>query len=281
MVTSRIGIDSFSYHRFFGEVTTFEQPVDETWTTLDFLEHAVDLGVDIVSLQTAYISDAERRTLPQTLNRLGLTVILSWGHPVGLDGGTDETLLDSCREMMAYAKSIDCDVLRFITGNQFSGTVPQQTRMERLRPMIKRLALEAENVGIDLAWENHADFSVMEIVRTIEDINSQRLGICFDIANSFRVGDDILEAVVGAAPYIRMLHCRDIIPPKDRSDPSAFWAAVPLGKGELPLAEFFPLVLGLTESLPYFVELTNLHPDFKDEQSAVAESLQYLRNSLC
>src|SRR5258707_8343671 len=50
-----VGIDSYSYHRFFGETTAWEQPVATRWQTEDFLRRAASLRVDRVSLQTVYL----------------------------------------------------------------------------------------------------------------------------------------------------------------------------------------------------------------------------------
>ena len=51
----RVGIDTYSYHRFFGEIREGEEDPGTRWTTWDFLDRAVELGVDGVSLETCYL----------------------------------------------------------------------------------------------------------------------------------------------------------------------------------------------------------------------------------
>ena len=51
----RVGIDTYSYHRFFGEIREGEGDPRTRWTTWDFLDRAVELEVDGVSLETCYL----------------------------------------------------------------------------------------------------------------------------------------------------------------------------------------------------------------------------------
>ena len=39
-----IGIDSFSFHRFFGEVNQWEKPVEENWSVANFIDFAADFS---------------------------------------------------------------------------------------------------------------------------------------------------------------------------------------------------------------------------------------------
>ena len=86
----RVGIDSYSYHRFFGEIREGEEDPGVRWNTWDFLERAADLCVDGVSLETCYLPlrEAEwRRELAVRLRRLGLEGVLAWGHSEGPESG--------------------------------------------------------------------------------------------------------------------------------------------------------------------------------------------------
>ena len=74
----RVGIDTYSYHRFFGEIREGEEDPGTRWTTWDFLDRAVELGVDGVSLETCYLDldDAKfRERLALSLDAAGLDVV--------------------------------------------------------------------------------------------------------------------------------------------------------------------------------------------------------------
>lgn len=64
----KIGIDSYCYHRFFGEVYDDQEAPKKNMTMEDFLRRAKELDVDGVSLEScffpsfdeAYLADLER-----------------------------------------------------------------------------------------------------------------------------------------------------------------------------------------------------------------------------
>ena len=83
----RVGIDTYSYHRFFGEIREGEWDPGTRWTTWDFLDRAVELEVDGVSLETCYLDldDAEfRERLALSLDEAGLNRALAWGDIPGV-----------------------------------------------------------------------------------------------------------------------------------------------------------------------------------------------------
>ena len=84
-----VGLDSFSYHRFFGDISPYEPETAIRWQTTDFLNRAVELGVKAVCLQTAFLDKANILSLREPLAAGGLEPVLAWGHPAGLDDGDD------------------------------------------------------------------------------------------------------------------------------------------------------------------------------------------------
>ena len=83
----QVGIESYSYHRYFGELTKWEAPLDDRWSVDQFLLRARQLGVQAVSLQTVYLDSLHRsevERLRAVLDGHGLAGILAWGHPSGL-----------------------------------------------------------------------------------------------------------------------------------------------------------------------------------------------------
>jgi len=273
-----IGVDSFSYHRYFGDPSPYEQPVSIRWTVDDFLGRVAALGVSMVSLQSLYLPTLDPQAAPELRAKLGgLQPVIAWGHPSGLNGGADPQQVQECKQALDFARALGCDLVRFVTGNQYTISQPAQPRLERLIPILHELVAHADALGLLLAWENHADFKMVDIVRTIENIAAPRLGICFDMANTVRVGDDLLQAAHLAAPYIRMVHCRDMVIPPQADDPTAFWAAAKLGEGDLPIEDFFNFLLGQGYGGGIFMEITNIHPRYTDEDDLVASGVAYLK----
>jgi sugar phosphate isomerase/epimerase len=277
-----IGIDSYSYHRYFGETTAWEQPVSIRWQAADFVARAAQLGAEAVSFQTAYLPELTPAVIAELraqLDSYGLDRVLAWGHPSGLEGGANPEKTEALRRLFPQAQALGCSIVRLVCGNQFWWTQPVDERVNRLVPMLKLLAEEAEGYGLTLAVENHADFAMRDLVGIVEAVGAENLGLCFDTGNAVRVGDDLMEAAQVAAPYIRMVHLKDMMLGGDwEGNPSAWWPAAPFGKGDFDLRAFIALIQRYAGTL--FVEMANLYSTWTDEDEAVAESVAYLRELL-
>ena len=275
-----LGIDSFAYHRYFGDCTAWETPIAERWTTSDFLRRAAALGADSVSLQTIYLPEltaAAVGALSDELRALQLAPTLAWGHPDGLQGGTSPERFAALRALLPIARNLGCTVVRFTCGSQFFFRIPAAERRARLVPLLRTLAVEAAGHGLTLAVENHADFTMADLVAMVREVDDPHLGICFDTGNAVRVGDDLITAARLAAPLVRMVHIKDmIVIEESRHDPTLWWPTVPLGRGEFDLAGFVAILREDGYAGTLFVELANMHTDWPDEDAAVAEGVTYL-----
>ncbi len=275
-----IGIDSFSYHRFFGDISRHEADTTIRWQVTDFLNRACDLGVQAVSLQTTFFDSHSINALVPYLEEFSLGFVLAWGHPNGLNGGRDRQAAEDLRNTLAVSQELGCSLVRFVAGHAHSFKEPVAERIERLIPTIRSLAETAAASNITLAIENHADFKMSDLVELVERVDRTNLGICFDGVNAVRVGDDLLEAARLAIPHIRMVHIRDWLPTTLHEDVEGFWPSVSLGSGKLDiesLIRFFE-TSGYTGGL--FVEIAYLHPDYADEDRAVTECVSYLKQRL-
>lgn len=276
-----VGVDSFAYHRNFGETTRWETPSAIRWTTEDFLDRAHALGVDAVSLQTVYLPDLAPEAIAPLragLASRGLGAVLAWGHPDGLQGGASPERVSALRRLLPAAAALGCATVRLVCGNQFTWALPKEERIARLVPILRDLAAEAAALGLTLAVENHADLAMRDLVGLVEAVGSDRLGICFDTGNAVRVGDDLLAATRIAAPHVRMVHIKDmIVIEASRGDPTAWWPSAPLGRGQFDIPGFVAVLDDVGFAGTLFVEMANMYPDFPDEDDAVRESVAYLR----
>ncbi|MBW2582704.1 MAG: sugar phosphate isomerase/epimerase, partial [Deltaproteobacteria bacterium] len=89
----KVGIDSYCYHRFFGEVYPNQNPPSKEWTLEDFIERAKELEVDGVSLESCFIPRFDKEylsELTEMLDEHNFDRVYAWGHPHGLEGGKNE-----------------------------------------------------------------------------------------------------------------------------------------------------------------------------------------------
>ncbi len=84
-----------------------------------------------------------------------------------------------------------------------------------------------------LAVENHKDQRIPEKLDTIKRLNSEYIGLCVDVGNSFTLVEDPIEIARAYAPFAFTVHFKD---QGVRENPDGFWFAdVPLGEGILDL----------------------------------------------
>lgn len=281
----RIGIESYSYHRYFGETTPFERPVKSRKTIFDFVERAQELEVDGVSLETCYFPSLDldvQVRLRAVLDAAGLQRVLAWGHPEGLKMGRSPNRITELCLHIESARKLGTTVMRILAGNpSFRGLEDPSRQIERLAPILKKVCNQASESGLRLAIENHADFTSHELLELIERVGHKSLLVTFDTANALRVGEDPVEAVTRLAKRVVCVHLKDAIVLKSSiGNPSAFWPSTPLGQGEIDLRAVLTALskAGFDDLL--CIEMANLHPDWFDEDAAVAESVTYLRGLL-
>ena len=71
--------------------------------------------------------------------------------------------------------------LRF---GHFSREVPMDVQIDCMIRNLRDLVRVAEDLGIVLAFENHMDYRISEIVQVVEGVASSWLRINYDFANS-------------------------------------------------------------------------------------------------
>lgn len=277
----RVGVDTYSYHRFFGEIRDGESDPGTRWSTWDFLDRAVELRVDGVSLETCYLAldlPGFMAGLGERIKATGLEPVLAWGHPGGLEVGTDPAQVDDLFNALDHAVTLESRLMRIVLGTYFHWQLePEQESIERLVPILRRVVDEARDKGIDLAIETHCVLSVEGLVELVERVGSDNLGVVLDTANVVRVGSDLVEATARLAPLTRMLHVKDLdLSEASFGNPGGWWPCLPLGRGDLDLRG----ALGVLGDHGFdglaCVELATL-PEGVDEDAAVADSVAWLR----
>ncbi|MEI6876495.1 MAG: sugar phosphate isomerase/epimerase family protein [Spirochaetota bacterium] len=278
----KIGIDSYCYHRFFGEVYDDQKKPGREMKLEDFITRAKKLGVDGVSLESCFFPRHDASFLSEVkgmLDTAGLDRVYAWGHPDGLEGGRNEKAFDDMLASIARAKAIGADVMRVVGASLMFRNEPHGPMLEKLTTMFKQAALEAGKQGIRIADENHIDFDSSEMLKLIEDVGSPWFGINFDTGNFMRVQDDPVEGMQKLAKHTFATHVKDLKPMKGVSVKNwHFMATTPVGDGFVDNMALAKLLKAADYKGFLAVELDFLHPDYNDdEDSAVAKSVTELR----
>jgi 3-oxoisoapionate decarboxylase len=278
----KVGIDSYCYHRFFGEVYDDQEKPSKQMTLESFINRAHQLKVDGVSLESCFIPKYDSAYLSEIkgmLDEYNLERVYAWGHPDGLEGGKNEKAYEEMISHIEYAKAIGAKVMRVVGSSLMFRFELHGPQIEKLSNMFSKAVKIAEKDGIKLADENHIDYNPEEMLQIIQNVGSPNFGINFDTGNFMRVLADPIEGMEKLAKYTFATHIKDLKPQKGQSVSSwHFFACAPVGDGLVDN----PKVAQLLKDVGYqgflAVEIDYLHPDYKnDEDMAVAQSVEYLK----
>lgn len=278
----KIGLDSYCFHRYFGEwYGELQQDSKTRWTIVDFLDHAASLQVNGVSLESCFLPDdpssiVEIRT---ELEIRSLEVVWAWGHPNGLCSGANDQAAVECRKHIQIAQQIGAKVMRICAGSRRTRPSSWLMHKQGLIKLLEPLVEQAAKSNVVLAIENHIDLLADELVELIESINSPWLGVCFDTANNLRMLEDPVEVARKLVPHTRATHIKDVTAQKGDPRTFAFWPSVPLGQGLIDLPQILQLLHAAKYDGILALEIDYLSPSYSadGEEVAVRRSLEWLR----
>lgn len=285
----KVGIDSYCYHRYFGEIYEIQPDPDIRWTYEQFINKAHELKVDGVNLETCFLPSIEEEyilKLKKLLDEYKMERVMAWGHPDGLEAGKNEEAIDDLRRHFEPTKNLGTNILRIVGSSLQFRDEPHGPQLEKLAKILEGVAEEAESHGIVLAYENHIDYTSEEIIGLMDEVDSENLKINFDTGNTMRMFEDPVEATKKLAPYTVATHIKDLSPIKynkfydTRGTPNDwyFWAAVPVGDGIIDI----PAIVGILDDAGYkgvyAVEIDCLKEGYDSEHEAVEKSVKYLRS---
>jgi sugar phosphate isomerase/epimerase len=282
-----VGIDSYSFHRYFGEIYAdgLQQDPGTRWDMLkDFLPYAESLEVDEVALETIFFpifDDAYCAALKARLDESGMKRIIGWGHPDGLHGGRDEEALADLIRHIPRAAHVGADIMRIVAASMLYVNEEHGPMVERSIGMLRRAVSVAEGEGVVLALENHIDFTSEEILEILDGVGSPNLKVNFDTGNALRLFEDPVEAARNLAPHCVSTHTKDITFRKGGKPTERFtsWPSVPAGEGLIDLPSIARVLVeaGFTGSLAIELDLLAEPWSRRPEEENVRASVEFLK----
>jgi len=278
----KVGIDSYCYHRFFGEVYPGQKQPDKELTFEEFLAKAFELNIDGLSLESCFIpnfSDSYLQSVKVVLDGANIVRVYAWGHPDGLEGGSNESAYDQMIEHIDYAHQIGANVMRVVGSSLKFRFEPHEPQLEKLALLFAQAVKIAEKKGIKLAIENHIDYNSDEILQLVKAVNSPYFGVNFDSGNFLRVLDDPIEAMEKLAPHVLATHIKDLLPVKSVAvNEWYFFSCVPTNQGLIDNGKLARILQKNCYEGFLAVEIDFLHPDYTDrEEEVIARSVRELR----
>jgi sugar phosphate isomerase/epimerase len=284
----KLGIDSYSFHRYFGEVyPDLQKDPGVKWDMLEnFVPFATSQDIDEVALESIFFpvfDDDYCASLRSALDDAGLARILGWGHPDGLHAGTDEEALADLKRHVPRAAALGAPIMRIVASSMIHVDEPREPQIENSVRMLKEAAEVAAEHDVVLALENHIDFTGPEMLRILEGVGSDNLKVNLDTGNPIRVYEDPVECAKAVAPYVVSTHTKDITTQSKGGSPAdrfPFFPSCPTGAGLVDFDGVIDVLLdvGFEGSLGIELDLIADRFEHRPEEELVTQSLDYLRD---
>lgn len=202
---------------------------------VESLEAAAELGMDGVFFRTVLdITPTLDRHILKELRRradelglyleMGLAKVNPYANAEAPEvrelGGGDYTA--GMVRMMEACAEIDCRELWVGTANykprlpgyhvfdRFRTDAPWSDQLGAIEKFLGTLRPAALDLGCHLNIETHEEITSFEVVRLVEAVGPDAVGITYDSANVVARAEDPVEAARRVAPYVRMSHVRDV-----------------------------------------------------------------------
>lgn len=281
----KLAIDSYCYHRYFGEwYSSLQTDPGSRMTVWDFLERAHALGVTGVSLEACFLPDVDDAFVSQLRDRLtqyGLEPVWAWGHPNGFGSGANP---ENAADLIAHldiARRAGAKVMRICAGGRRTRPASWPEHKAALIPILQRLLPYAEGQGVVMAVENHIDLLADEMVELMKTIDSPWLRVCLDTANNLRMLEEPLVVAEKLAPFVAATDIKDVTSTRGNPRDFANWPSVPLGNGLINISEALNLLRKANYQGLLALEIDYLDPRYDgDEENAIGVSIDYLRSLL-
>lgn len=137
--------------------------------------------------------------------------------------GNGDYLLGMQRMIAACRDALGCTELWADTANfqhytwglqandRFRTDVTWAEQLEATQAFLQKLAPTLRESGCRVNVETHEEITTPELVRMIEAVGDDVVGITLDLANIVVRGENPMDAARRAAPYVHLTHIRDVL----------------------------------------------------------------------
>jgi sugar phosphate isomerase/epimerase len=115
-------------------------------------------------------------------------------------------------------------------------------------PALREASRAADECGIDIAIENHGDFTSAQLKTLLDEVGHSRVGACLDTGNSLFRKEDSLHCARTLAPYVKSMHLKDWTM-RFEADGTPDWTEAVLGTGQVPVKEMLRIATAANPGL--------------------------------
>ena len=247
-------------------------PPERPMTVFNLLDEAVRLGVHVVqvadNIPFEQLPREEQDRFAKRAGRLGIEI------EVGMRGIQGSHL----EECIHLAERMHAGVLRVAIDK--GDYRPDE---DEITKTIKAAIPLLQKFGLSLAVENTGRFKARALVRLIERIDSQYVGICLDTTNNYGIGEGIEAVLETLGPFTFDLHLKDYSIRRMSHMQGFILDGRPAGQGQLDSLWVLKELRRFGRDPNVVLELwtppeANIKDTIKKENEWVDQSINYLRS---
>jgi sugar phosphate isomerase/epimerase len=176
--------------------------------------------------------------------------------------GDGDTLLGFHR-MIEAGSAIGCRELWAATANRqplpgyrsydrFRTDVTWEEQLAATARFLNRLKPVALDCGVHVNLETHEEITSFEVVRLVEAVGADVVGIVYDTGNGLHRGEDPVAVAHRVAPHVRQSHIKDAILVLDESGVTLQTRAI--GEGSVDFPRILPILAAANPDLNLTME---------------------------
>jgi sugar phosphate isomerase/epimerase len=241
--------------------------VHDPLTLPDILEHTHADGCTVLQICDFAPLDALSidglNALARTANDLGIQLEL----------GTRGVTPDHLRRYLEMATRLDVTLVR----SMLNTAAHRPSEAEAIESLREAVPLYAER-GVTLALETYEQVPSSQLVRIIEAVGSEALGVCLDPANCVAALERPDDVVAATAPYVKNWHVKDFAFTRQAGWVGFNLAGCPLGEGLLDYDGICKAVDPASNNINQIVE--HWLPWQQDAETTCAMEAQWTQHSI-
>jgi len=256
----RLGLDTYTLHRAL-TAKNAKLRLNLWW----LLEHLEDYGLSGAQIDPSHFPGDDEPTL-RRLDALAAKKgywfefgMWRW-HPVEIE--------QRCRLTARFGGQ----AVRTFFCDQITSPEEREKAMVEAESPMREAGDIAAKYGVDIAIENHGDYTGPELAAFLDRVNHPRVGACLDTGNSLFRKEDPIQCARTLAPYTRSMHLKDWTM-AFTPDGHSRWTETVLGKGEVPLKQVLEIVAAVRPDL--YVALEAPVWPSKDEAETVSREWKH------
>ncbi len=158
-----------------------------------------------------------------------------------------------CRELWISPGNFKSEYPGRLANDRFRTDVTWDEQLLAIEKVLLKLAPVARANGVHLNMETHDEITSFEILRLIEKVGEDCMGVVFDTANGLQRGEHPVYAARRVAPHVRQTHIKDAY--VGRAPGGLDFQTRPVGKGIVDFAAILPILAKANPDLNLSLEV--------------------------